>query len=232
MSYVPPLRTSSPFALLLALALAACGDSPTDLDSPAVVEIEAPELMDAGAVVQASASVFDEDGVLLPDHPVTWESTDETVAVVDVVGLITALEPGTTELIARANGVSDSITLEVRPDPCLASVGSVGIGDTVEGVLTEESCFLESWFHDAWDFEVEEETRVQIDLTSPDFNPFLILTDSVGSPLAEDDDSGEGFASRVQVTLPAGPYLLWASTSPEEETGSYALTVRELEELP
>jgi len=220
-----------PFLPLLGLFLflAACNDSPTDPVRAASVEVEGPTTMTAGQTAQAEVTVMDEDGNLLLDHPVEWESSNPAVATVDEVGFIISLEAGTTTITAAANGVSDSFELEVEPDPCTVLVGELVPGDTVEGELTEASCLIEGWFHDPWLLEMESSTTVQIDLSSEEFNPFLILTDSDVNEIAMDEDSGEGDDARISLELPAGFYFIWASTVGEQEVGEYQLSVIEVD---
>jgi hypothetical protein len=152
------------------------------------VQIEGPASLAPGDTAQATASAFDADGNLLPNQPVEWSSSEEAVATVSATGLISANATGTTTITATADGASDSFLLTVQDDPCAAPVGEITLNEPVEGELTEESCLLEQWFHDAWLFRVEEEISVRIDLVSEDFDAYVILTDNVGNELAFDDD--------------------------------------------
>jgi len=137
--------------------------------------------------------------------------------------------PATTTITAAANGVSDSFDLEVGPDPCTVLVGEIVPGAMVERELTEASCLIETWFHDPWLLEMESSTTVQIDLSSEDFNPYLILTDSDVNEIAVDEDSGEGDDARISLELPAQLNFRWASTVGEEEVGEYQLSVIEVD---
>jgi hypothetical protein len=68
-------------------------------------------------------------------------------------------------------------------------------------------------------------TPVRIDLTSEEFDAYLLVTDDAGNVVAEDDDGGDGFNSRIVATLPAGTYTVWANTFGPGETGPYQLSV-------
>lgn len=224
-------RTLRHVALLLALGftLTACDDSPTDpvieVDS---IDIQGPTNLAPGDTAQAIAFVFDVDGNVITEQPVTWTSSDESVAEVSETGLIMANVVGTTRITGTADGVSDFLDLEVGENPCASPVGAVEVGGSVEGELTVDSCFLESWFHDPWQLDIEEETTVQIDLVSTDFDAYLLFTDSIGTSIAEDDDAGEGDDARLVLTLEPATYFVWASTYEAEETGTYTLSVMEV----
>jgi uncharacterized protein YjdB len=79
---------------------------------PAEVELES----DGQATLVAIAR--DANGDVLPDRAVTWASRDENVAVVDDNGVVTAVEPGATNIIATVEGVEGSARVLVRePEP-------------------------------------------------------------------------------------------------------------------
>jgi len=82
-------------------------------EHPAAVELSRWEASLApGESLALSASVLP---AYADDLSVTWRSTDETVAVVDETGLVTAVAPGQCEITATAsNGVSDACTLTVE----------------------------------------------------------------------------------------------------------------------
>jgi hypothetical protein len=217
-----------PFALALVLALAACGDSPTDPLQVGSIVIEAPATMGPGAVVQATATVLDADGDTLQDHPVAWSSSDEAIATVDGDGLITALAEGAVTISASAHGVTGSVEVDVDEDFC-APVGTIEPGATVEGELTGESCLIEEWFTDLWLLELTTETIVQIDLTSADFDAALILWDELGNQFGLNEGPGD---ARLSGTLPAGNYVIGASTTAVGEVGVYELSVVEETDTP
>jgi hypothetical protein len=66
-----------------------------------------------------------------------------------------------------------------------------------------------------------------IDLTSAQFDAYLILTDTNGTVLAEDDDSGGGLNARITFTAPqTGSYRIYATTFAAGQLGRYRLSVR------
>jgi alpha-tubulin suppressor-like RCC1 family protein len=60
---------------------------------------------------QLSVTVMDRNGRVLPGRPVTWTSDNAAVATVDANGLVTAVGAGTANVIASAEGVSDSAAI-------------------------------------------------------------------------------------------------------------------------
>ena len=59
------------------------------------------------------ARVTDVRGALIPDSPVTWRTSDATVARIDEAGVVTGLAPGTAVLTASAGGQSGSLSVVV-----------------------------------------------------------------------------------------------------------------------
>jgi len=65
-------------------------------------------------------------------------------------------------------------------------------------------------------------TTVRISLQSQAFDTYLVVTQN-GSTVAEDDDGGSGFNSRITTTLDAGTYTVWAGSYGGSATGTYSL---------
>jgi len=92
--------------------------------------------LDLGGTEQFTAILFDEDDEMLADRPVTWSSSDETVATVDQNGLATALTEGVARITAIAEQASGDATLTVEavdpPAPFVTSWNTnLGTGTTV-----------------------------------------------------------------------------------------------------
>lgn len=122
-----------------------------------------------------------------------------------------------------------SLTLSEGPEPLPAQ--PIAIGDTVEGVLTEDDGINAAGVPaDAWRFEGRAGQRIRIDMTSADFDTYLELFDAANTSLATDDDGGpEGADSRLIFTLPAdGAYVIEARAF-SSATGDYSLSIAEME---
>jgi tetratricopeptide (TPR) repeat protein len=81
-------------------------------------------------------------------------------------------------------------------------------------------------YYNVHTFEGKAGEQITIDLTSSEFNSYLILLDPEGKKIAEDDDGGSGNNARIIVTLPtSGTYTIIANAR-TGETGNYTLSWR------
>lgn len=72
----------------------------------------------------------DANGALLADRPVTWTSSNTTVAIVSATGSVVALAPGTATITASSEGRTGTATLEVLerlPSAVTLTPGSVSL---------------------------------------------------------------------------------------------------------
>jgi CHAT domain-containing protein/Flp pilus assembly protein TadD len=101
--------------------------------------------------------------------------------------------------------------------------------NTIDDRLNSHSDTLEdNSYYNRHTFEGKAGEQITIELTSDEFDPYLLLIDPEGNKIAEDDDSGEGKNARITLTLPsAGTYVIWANSYGERETGNYTLSWRE-----
>jgi Bacterial Ig-like domain (group 2) len=67
--------------------------------------------------LQLQVDLADARGVPLLDRTVSYQTRDPYVADVSDKGVVLAKTPGTTEIVATSEGVSDSVTLVVTPPP-------------------------------------------------------------------------------------------------------------------
>lgn len=98
-------------------------------------------------------------------------------------------------------------------------------GRTLAGRLEDGDRTLASddSYFDAYTFDAQAGQGITIDLSSSDFDAFLILLDPNGEQI-QDDDGGGGTNARLSLTLPStGRYTLMANSYEPDETGSYQL---------
>ena len=119
-------QSSAPSFVVLALCVfgfaAACGDSTSGPEAPPAVDRLT---IEPGAAVvllpeqttQLTATPRSADGGALGNRPVTWSSSDGTVASVSPQGLVTAVAPGQAMVTATSEGVQASLDVEVIPVP-------------------------------------------------------------------------------------------------------------------
>lgn len=113
-------RYRSRTLLLTALVFIATCDDSTSPPVPATVTVSAPTntLEALGQTVQLSAEVKDKKGRVINGAAVTWSSGDESVATVsEASGLVTAVGPGATAVVAYADAVTGYLTLIVDQKP-------------------------------------------------------------------------------------------------------------------
>ena len=124
---------------LISMALIAACDGGTDPPvaarisiSPAMVELAA-----LGETQQLSASVLDRNGQAIAGAPVTWASTDNSVATVSTSGLVTAAGNGSATVTAASGSVSGAAGVTVAQVLVLFEVSPsahtlVSLGETVQ----------------------------------------------------------------------------------------------------
>ncbi len=104
-------------ALLLAavgLTLQGCGAFEPSITVHSLgISPESRTLTRLDATQQFTAEARDVAGSVLSSITVDWSSTDTNVATVDSTGLATSRGPGTTLIVAKAQGVADTATLVV-----------------------------------------------------------------------------------------------------------------------
>ncbi len=101
----------------LALALAACSSSstapPTNNNTVATITLTPPGLtLTVGQVQNVSATLLSSTGTVLTGFPVTWQSSNISIASV-LAGAVTAVSAGTATITATAGGKSQPLTVTV-----------------------------------------------------------------------------------------------------------------------
>lgn len=124
----PPHRCAR-WAVLLALALAACSsDGPSGSENP-VASVdrvvlgavpEGPVL--TGTTLQLSATPVSSTGAAL-SRPVSWRTSDSTVATVNSSGLVSLVGAGSVTITASCEGKEDGATLDARAGGTLPAGG-------------------------------------------------------------------------------------------------------------
>jgi hypothetical protein len=102
------------------------------------------------------------------------------------------------------------------------------VGDGAGGFLARASCILVEFvtYADLWRVEVDAPTEVQIEMTSFDFEPYIVLVDEDDNWLGS--QVGYGGIAAFSIPMTPGTYWIWASTDLPDDFGSYTLTVEPL----
>ncbi len=142
----------------------------------------------------------------------------QTTAAIGTIAFLLAVSPmvavGQTQLLSLQKQESEN-ALILKNSP-------------VNGRLDRESEKLEdgSYFQ-VHSFEAKAGEQITIELTSKDFDPYLILRDSQNQKITEDDDSGTQNNAKIIVTLPAnGTYKIVVTSYKASETGEYRVSWR------
>lgn len=114
---------------LVVIFAGACGsDSPTETDESsrvANVQIrglpDGPILVDSS--VQLTATPRNLSGTVVSGRPITWSSSDPSIAKVTTTGVMTALYAGVATIRAECDGARDSVMLDVRDGGVLGPSG-------------------------------------------------------------------------------------------------------------
>ncbi len=107
--------------------------------------------------------------------------------------------------------------------------GEIHDGETVVGRLEPgDSVMGDGTWADVWTFRADREGDLVIEMSSRDFDAYLIARDSEGQILGTDDDGGSGTDSRLTVRVQAGrTYRVYANSYGEEpSSGLYRVSVR------
>lgn len=122
----------------------------------------------------------------------------------------------------RLNVAKAYTTLAVKPSP---STNSTVL--SVQGQWTKPGSGgqnVNATGNPRYSFNVDKAGTVTIDLSST-VDTYLFLLDSSGAMVAQDDDGGSGYNSRIQRNLAQGSYTLVAASYSTRQTGSFDLSV-------
>jgi CHAT domain-containing protein len=138
------------------------------------------------------------------------------VTLISVMGLV-AVVPTPTIGQTRPNSPSQQLPQGQRQPT------------TVNGRLDSSSNTLEDKsYYNVHTFEGKAGESVTIDLTSSEFDAYLVLGSPDDKKIVENDDGGDGTNARITITLPtSGTYKIFVSTNEAGELGNYNLSWRE-----
>ena len=154
------------------------------------------------------------------------------------------IEPGSylveaTTVGGRGRGPADFSLSVTRLSCDPIDLGVLGPGDdlTASGTWTLATCGSEIVAeHPAYNytFALEQAARVRIDLVSETGDPVLSLASPVRGVIGANDDGGGAVNARIEQYLPAGPYVIEATTYRQRDLQSliadFTLTVHLVDE--
>ncbi|MBC8088222.1 MAG: Ig-like domain-containing protein [Phycisphaerae bacterium] len=121
-------RFASRWLILSAAALTvACSESdPVVPPALKTVSVTVPNTtIQAGLTTTATAAGLDQNGAPISTGTVIWSTVAPTVATVSATGVITAVAPGSTQILATAGTVSGQVTITVTPAPLVLTTITV-----------------------------------------------------------------------------------------------------------
>lgn len=149
--------------------------------------------------------------------------------------IVQYLPAGTYTLAARdassTTGGLYEVDLRTTPGPrppfCTPKA-NLTPGAISTGVLMYTGCqYIDSTFADFYQITLPADGPLDVRLESSDFDAYLVLMDSKGAVLAEDDDSGGNTNARITPSLPAGTYTIVAKPFGDYTShGKYTLTTK------
>ncbi len=115
----------------------------------------------------------------------------------------------------------------------LAALALVGCGGEVDETFTgtlesgDDLVPEDNSFVDHHTFDTEEGYQITIDMTSTDFDTYLLLQDPTGATIAQNDDVADGNTnSSITLTAPSsGTYIVSANSKTSGLTGAYSVHV-------
>ena len=144
--------------------------------------------------------------------------------------LLRELQAGRYVVFANTYAENDfgSYSLSLRTAPAACSTGRpLSIPGNATGSLSASASCLRNggYYEDRYALTVSTRTSVTLNMTSSAVDAVLTVLDAKQAVWGQDDDSGDGFNARLDVTLDPGSYTILASGYPGE-TGAYQLEAR------
>lgn len=139
---VVSLRMRPVWAVAFILPLAACSDEPSGPEPVAEVEVTAAATtLMVGETTQLSVTLRDAGGNVLTGRPVTYESSNQSVATVSSAGVVTAVSTGTASVSATSEGSSASvqITVQAATAPAVSEIAPATLRPGEPATITGEN---------------------------------------------------------------------------------------------
>jgi hypothetical protein len=108
---------------IIAIAAGVRKDFTITVNYPALAEIkidEIPEKIYAGTPIELKVRVIDKSGAVRDNVEVTFETKSATIANVDAFGMVNTMVPGKATITAKAEGISNTITINVVKNPIVS----------------------------------------------------------------------------------------------------------------
>lgn len=194
----------------------------------AAVVVTAPstQLTVGGTPTQFSAVARDANGATLAGRAITWGTSSTAIATVSQTGLVTAVAAGNATITATSEGINGTSAITVVANPC-TNVRTLAVNQTFNGQLVATDCkFSDNTAFQIFGFTVTTTTALEIEMSSPAVDPYLLVVDANQNVIAEDDDSGPANGARVLRLFAPGNYLILANTYDPNTYGPYTISMK------
>lgn len=176
-----------------------------------------------GDTVRLRPAATDANSYPVEDADFTFTSSDTTVARVDSAGVVTGAGGGFAVVTVSSGGYSDYSAITVAG--ACAPRGSVALGQTVTGTLSTQDCEVASGvFAEPWVLELAEDTVAVLDMAGTGLDPYVLVTNANGDPVAGNDNAPASTDAHLEVPLGAGTYVVYAMDL-SGGSGDYSLAV-------
>jgi hypothetical protein len=160
--------------------------------------------------VDGYLTLYDSNGNVVRSDDSSYGSNDPLI--------VQYLPAGTYKLAVRAasSTVGGLYQVDLRtvtgPRPPFGTPkATVTPGETVSGVITYTGCqYIDNTFADVYQMNLSADATIDLRLNSSELDAYLVLLDSKGAVIDEDDDSGGNTNARITRNLAAGTYYLVA----------------------
>jgi hypothetical protein len=208
-SYVQPLDLNGGFIQILgSLPCRGANGQPVDYYSFTLSGDSLVLAVMTSSAVDGYLTLYDSNGNVLRFDDNSYGFGDPLI--------VQYLRAGTYKLAARdmSGGPGGLYEIDLRttagPRPAFCgSRGPISVGGSVTGNITYTGCqYYDSTFADYYTLNVSADAAVELRANSSDFDAYLVLFDSKGNLIDQDDDSGGGTNALVTQFLPAGTYYV------------------------
>ncbi|MGH7466583.1 MAG: Ig-like domain-containing protein [Longimicrobiales bacterium] len=186
---------------------------PVSLTQLRVIVSAAGDTVRAGQAMQFSAQVRRGDGTSVTGLPIVWSSSDQNIAMIDVVGRLLAVAPGTVTITADARGRTGNAILTVIA--AIGPPGGFGANFVVDSIAGAGAIQRHNFAGAAGDIITLRVTRHSQNGCC--FEPSVVLSDPAGGVIAQVNAAFGSGSVALTATLPV--------------TGNYALLVRDRDNL-
>jgi uncharacterized protein YjdB len=152
-----------------------------------------------GQSTQASAVVKDADGNVLTGRVVTWLSSNPNIATVSSTGVVTALQPGTSDIRATSEGVFGVASVTVTSVPVASVTVSFNAASLTVGATTLATAVIRDAVGNVLNGRTVTWSSGNTAVATVNPNTGVVTAVSAGSAMIT--ATSEGIASSISITV-------------------------------